>query len=124
MAIIKHKTKSGVIYCYESTPKWDPVHKQARPEKTYLGRWDEETQSIIPTTGKRGRKKKEDSDAAINQEMEANPDAVTIRVLTEKLEQVQEELKKAKEEITLLSKRNQEYAAAISIVRDALKQVH
>ena len=58
MAIIKHTTAAGITYCYDSTPKWDPVKKQARPQKKYLGRWDEETQTIIPTTGKRGRKKK------------------------------------------------------------------
>ena len=58
MGIVKYKNpKTGIIYCYESTPKWDPEKGQARPTRTYLGRWDEETQSIIPTNGRRGRPK-------------------------------------------------------------------
>ena len=61
MGIVKYKNpKTGIIYCYESTPKWDPEKGQARPTRTYLGRWDEETQSIIPTNGRRGRPKKQD----------------------------------------------------------------
>ena len=48
MGIVKYKNpKTGITYCYESTPKWDPEKGQARPTRTYLGRWDEETQSII-----------------------------------------------------------------------------
>ena len=47
MGIVKYKNpKTGIIYCYESTPKWDPEKGQARPTRTYLGRWDEETQLV------------------------------------------------------------------------------
>ena len=64
MGIVKYKNpKTGIIYCYESTPKWDPEKSQARPTRTYLGRWDEETQSIVPTNGKRGRRKKQEAPA-------------------------------------------------------------
>ena len=48
--------KSGTIYAYEQTAKWDPEKGQARPVRKYLGRYDEETDTIIPSTGRRGRK--------------------------------------------------------------------
>lgn len=119
MAIIKHKTKSGIIYCYESTPKWDADHKQARPEKKYLGRWDEETQSIIPTTGKRGRKKKEGTTMPEN----SQPEVASIQEYRNRLEAVQLELTDARKEIARLSEINDMYARAISAVRDVLAYV-
>ena len=58
MSISKYRnSKTGIVYCYESVAVWDRERKQSRPQRTYLGRWDETTQSIIPTEGKRGRKK-------------------------------------------------------------------
>ena len=119
MAIIKRKTKSGTIYCYDSTPKWNPDLKQARPEITYLGRWDEETQSIIPTTGTRGSKKKETAKDTAGQ---AASDS-TLQEYQEKVSSLQRELAEAKTLITKLSKENREYAAAISGIRKALEKI-
>ena len=51
--------KSGTIYAYEQTAKWDPEKGQSRPVRKYLGRYDEETDTIIPSTGRRGRKRAE-----------------------------------------------------------------
>lgn len=58
MAIVKYKNQSGVTYAYESVSEWDPVKKQSRPKRKYLGRVDPETGEIISTAGKRGRPKK------------------------------------------------------------------
>ena len=54
MAIVKYKNQSGVTYAYESISEWDPVKKQSRPKRKYLGRVDPETGEIISTAGKRG----------------------------------------------------------------------
>ena len=48
--------KSGAVYAYEQTAKWDPTKGQSRPVRKYLGRYDEEADTIIPTSGRRGRK--------------------------------------------------------------------
>lgn len=61
MAIVKYKNQSGVTYAYESISEWDPVKKQSRPKRKYLGRVDPETGEIISTAGKRGRPKKKGS---------------------------------------------------------------
>ena len=54
--IIIHK-KSGSIIVYESTSHYDPVTKQSRPIRKYLGIEDPITGELIPSSGKRGRKK-------------------------------------------------------------------
>lgn len=48
--------KTGKTLVYESTPHYDPVTKQSRPKRKYLGTLDPETNELIPTSGRRGRK--------------------------------------------------------------------
>lgn len=55
--------KTGVVTVYESTSHYDPITKQSRPIRKYLGIEDPETGEIIPTSGKRGRKKATDETA-------------------------------------------------------------
>ena len=38
MSIVKYKSKNGSCYAYESIPRWDPVRKQSRPVRIYLGK--------------------------------------------------------------------------------------
>ena len=59
MAIVKYRNQTGVLYAYNQTSVWDPVRKQSRSKREFLGRVDEETGEIIKSTGKRGRKPKE-----------------------------------------------------------------
>lgn len=58
--VIYTNQKNGCRYAYESTAQWDPVAKQSRPKRKYLGRVDENG-NIIQSTHKRGgaRVKKE-----------------------------------------------------------------
>lgn len=58
MSIVKYTNKkTGVVTLYESTSHYDPETKQSRPVRKYLGREDPITGELIPSTGKRGRKK-------------------------------------------------------------------
>lgn len=58
MSIVKYTNKkTGVVTLYESTSHYDPETKQSRPVRKYLGREDPVTGELIPSTGKRGRKK-------------------------------------------------------------------
>lgn len=58
MSIVRHKDKkSGSIIVYESTSHYDPVTKQSRPKRKYLGIEDPVTGELIPSSGKRGRRK-------------------------------------------------------------------
>ncbi len=54
---IKDK-KSGSIRVYESISHYDPVTQKSRPTKKYLGIEDPETGELIPSSGRKGRRKK------------------------------------------------------------------
>ncbi len=61
MSIVRYvNKKSGTVALYESTSHYDPVTKQSRPKRKYLGTEDPETGELIPSSGKRGRKKSAD----------------------------------------------------------------
>lgn len=67
MSIVRYTNKeTGVVSLYESTSHYDPVTKQSRPKRKYLGIEDPETGELIPTSGKRGRKKKNPEDKPAN----------------------------------------------------------
>lgn len=54
--IVQHlDKKTGKIRVYESTPHYDPVTKQSRPKRKYLGTLDPETGELIRSSGRRGR---------------------------------------------------------------------
>lgn len=58
MSIVKYTNKkTGIVTLYESTSHYDPETKQSRPVRKYLGREDPVTGELIPSSGKRGRKK-------------------------------------------------------------------
>lgn len=58
MSIVRYTNKkTGVVTLYESTSHYDPETKQSRPIRKYLGKEDPVTGKLIPSSGKRGRKK-------------------------------------------------------------------
>ena len=115
MGIVKYKNpKTGIIYCYESTPKWDPEKGQARPTRTYLGRWDEETQSIIPTNGRRGRPKKQEVPA----------EGSTIDNSAAELSACREELAGCREELEAVKRENARLLKQCSTFRNIISDIH
>lgn len=64
MSIVRYTNKeTGVVTLYESTSYYDPETKQSRPKRKYLGIEDPETGKLVPSSGKRGRKKKAEGEA-------------------------------------------------------------
>ena len=74
MSIVKYKNQSGVTYAYEATSQYDPSTKQSRPKRKYLGRVDPETGEIVPTTGKRGRPRKNQATASSENNTNISPE--------------------------------------------------
>ena len=69
MSIVRYTNKeTGVVTLYESTSYYDPVTKQSRPKRKYLGIEDPETGELVPSSGKRGRKKAVEGDAPTKKE--------------------------------------------------------
>ena len=63
MSIVRYKNKkTGQVALYESTSYYDPETKQSRPKRKYLGMEDPETGELIPSSGKRGRKKAQEGE--------------------------------------------------------------
>ena len=59
-SIIKRLNKqTGVTYVYESESYWDREKKQPRSKRKLIGKIDEQTGEIVPTGGRKGRKKEE-----------------------------------------------------------------
>lgn len=115
MGIVKYKNpKTGIIYCYESTPKWDPEKGQARPTRTYLGRWDEETQSIVPTNGKRERRKKQEAPAG----------GLPTDGQSAELSACREELARCREELSAARKENARLIKQCGSLREILTDIH
>ena len=56
--IVKHvDKKTGKTRVFEPTPHYDPVTKQSRPIRRYLGTLAPETGELIPSCGRKGRTK-------------------------------------------------------------------
>ena len=84
MSIVRHKDKkSGSIIVYESTSHYDPVTKQSRPKRKYLGIEDPVTGELIPSSGRRGRRKTVESGNAPAEEKD-EPDYKLLWQNTEK----------------------------------------
>ena len=59
-SIIKKLNKqTGITYVYESESYWDKEKKQPRSKRRLIGKINEETGEIIPTSGRGNRNKKE-----------------------------------------------------------------
>ena len=63
MSIVRYTNKkTGQVMLYESTSHYDPETKQSRPKRKYLGIEDPKTGELIPSSGKRGRKKRQEGE--------------------------------------------------------------
>lgn len=63
MAIIKQLDKrSGITYVYESISYWDKEKKQPRAKRKLIGRFNPETEEIIPTDGRGKRRGQKNPD--------------------------------------------------------------
>lgn len=115
MPIVKYKNQSGITYAYEQTSKWDPVKKQARPVRKYLGRVDEETGEIIKTSGRKGRSKKEN-----NSPEDSIPDADYKRMY----QQASASLEKSREKAAKLQEENEQLVRQNAQMKKLLHSIY
>lgn len=92
MSIVRYVNKeTGAVALYESTSHYDPETKQSRPVRKYLGMEDPETGELIPSSGKRGRKKDVESQSTAKQKKNNEPD---YKLLYEQIKQEMQEKEK------------------------------
>ena len=83
MSIVRYvNKKTGRVAIYESISHYDPETKQSRPIRKYLGTEDPQTGELVPTSGKRGRKKETGSNTSHNKKEKTETD---YRLLAETL---------------------------------------
>ena len=88
--------KTGWVSIYESTSCYDPVTKQSRPKRKYIGYEDPVTGEFIPSSGKAGRKSARASQTP----------STSTASYQEKYKHAVQELEKQRSIITELKKQN------------------
>jgi len=101
--LYKKNKKTGITYAYESVSYRDPVTKQPRSRRTYLGRVNPETNEIIPKAGE-GRRNRSSVTGEIDDD---KPEKLKrqISILEEQNARQREEIGKLKDELDALRKK-------------------
>ena len=116
MSIVRYTNKkTGVVTLYESTSYYDPETKQSRPRRKYLGIEDPETGDLIPSTGKRGRKKQDGSEPVRKESQESK--------LKKQYEKLQNECHEKDEEIKKLEHENKRLRYAMKKLSDTVDEI-
>lgn len=125
MSIVKYKLANGQIAVYESTSYYDPEKKQARPKRKYLGMEDPVTGELVPSSGKRGRRRKQNDTL----DGDGTP-AVPCGAADARYEELQRTVQKLSEENQALRRENEalkkeavQYRRAISSAISALNGI-
>lgn len=118
MSIVRYvNKKTGKVAIYESTSHYDPETKQSRPIRKYLGTEDPSTGELIPSSGKRGRKKPSESSARHNKNKEQETD---YKFLAESLKK---ECMEKDARIKTLEHRNQLLRSSLDRIKEMASQV-
>lgn len=112
MSIVRYTNKkTGWVSIYESKPYYDPVTKQSRPKRTYIGYEDPVTKEFVPSSHKPGRKvksvtresellQKQNTDSCEetinNQRAEIGELTAKIRELNQKVDSLKKQLERMK----------------------------
>ena len=115
--IVKHyDRKTGKTRVYESTPHYDPVTKQSRPKRKYLGTLDPETNGLIPSSGRRGRRAVSQNTTTIKNDSSSD----RISALEETISKKEDEISSLKSEIKVLKTALKTYEKACGSISKTL----
>ena len=118
MSIVRYTNKkTGVVALYESTSHYDPETKQSRPVRKYLGIEDPETGKLIPSSGKRGRKKADNDGEKPRKQKAAEQD---YKLMCEKMKK---EIAEKEERIRRLERECQMLHIHLERIRDIISNV-
>ena len=103
MSLVKSKdNRTGITYVYESESYWDKEKKQPRARRKLIGKLDEATGEIVPTDGRRRKRKNpaKETDTVTNHAADDLPDYkeqirqkdIRIAELTEENQQIKARL--------------------------------
>lgn len=117
MSIVRYTNKeTGVVTLYESTSYYDPETKQSRPKRKYLGIEDPETGKLVPSSGKRGRKKKAEGEVPAKRETQEEK-------LKARYDKLQKECTEKDERIKQLEHENKRLRYSLKKLADTVTDV-
>lgn len=118
MSIVRYvDKKTGRTVLYESTSYYDPVKKQSRPKRKYLGVEDPVTGELIPSTRKPGRKPKSETEEVKVETATEETDYETIaKNLQEENEAKDKQIKELENKVAVLE-------AKIERIREIAKEI-
>ena len=118
--IVQHyDKKTGKTRVYESTPHYDPVTKQSRPKRKYLGTLDPETGELIPSSGRRGRTASSKNNTTTTEVSATKEIAVLQKTISEK----DEEIIALQNEVKMLKATIRSYEKVCASISNALGKV-
>ena len=118
--IVKHyDKKTGKTRVYESTPHYDPVTKQSRPKRKYLGTLDLETGELIPSSGRRGRTASSKNTTTTTNASDAKAIAALQKTISEK----EAEILSLQTEVKTLKATIRSYEKVCASISNALGKV-
>lgn len=112
MAIVRQYSKrSNTTYVYEASYRWDPELKQSRSVRKLIGKIDEATGEIIPTSGKPGRPKKSIADPDTHTPAAPSEPRETVASLKRELWEKDKKISSLEKQVLLLQQRYDEQKA-------------
>ncbi|MBR3486227.1 MAG: hypothetical protein IKH31_01455 [Clostridia bacterium] len=81
--------KTGWVSIYESISCYDPVKKTSRPKRIYIGYEDPVTKEFVPSSGRPGRKKKNQQDETAQEPVPENMQDVSYQEYRKVLDEVE-----------------------------------
>ena len=90
MSLVRYvNKKTGWVSVYESTSCYDPVKKTSRPKRTYIGYEDPVTKEFVPSSGRPGRKKKNQQDETAQETVPENVQDISYQEYKKVLDEVE-----------------------------------
>lgn len=118
-SIIKKLDKqSGVTYVYESESYWDKEKKQPRSKRKLIGKIDSQTGEIVPTGGRKGRKKEEPAQIPQTTCTDGNALKALCAGQAEELCRKEEEISALKKQVMELTLSINEYKRRLSKIEE------
>ena len=81
--------KTGWVSIYENISCYDPVKKTSRPKRIYIGYEDPVTKEFVPSSGRPGRKKKNQQDETAQEPVPENMQDVSYQEYRKVLDEVE-----------------------------------
>lgn len=112
---------TGIKYAYEVTSAWSPKEKKTITRRQYLGRVNPSSGEIIPSSGVRGKKRKDEDPLTDYTAINRDYKLLYEEVVSEK-DTLASELREARKHITALNKQLKEANAVINRFEKIIRQ--